>query len=105
MPLAVDGSGRILIAAGGGAWASTGGLSNSPTIDWAPSTPTPAFYNIYKATTSGGLSSATVYAVVTGDTTTWTDFTPGTGSQYYAVTAVSAGGAETAQSGYLQRFY
>jgi fibronectin type 3 domain-containing protein len=89
---------------GGGAIGLTGG-GNSPDIAWDASSPTPAFYNIYKATTIGGLPGSDVYAVVTGDTTTWTDFTPGTGQKYYAITSVSAGGAESAQSAPIARFF
>ena len=82
-----------------------GGGGNSPVINWDASTPTPAFYYIYGATTTGGLATASPRAVVTGDQTTWTDPAPPVGQFYYAVTAVSSGGAESAQSSPISRSF
>lgn len=82
-----------------------GGGSNSPVINWDASTPTPTFYFVYRAATTGALSSAAVLVVVTGDQTTWTDPTPPVGQTYYAVTAVNSGGAESAQSAPIPRIF
>lgn len=81
------------------------GGGNSPTINWDASTPTPAFYNIYRAATVAGLATADVLNTVTGDQTTYTDPSPPTGQTYYAITSVSSGGAESAQSSPISRVF